>query len=63
MPNCFGSVIGASGLANAAAAGIVNGIGFTKAGIAAGSIAAKMMSATAIASSGGISASSGVALL
>jgi|LakMenEpi03Aug12_release.lakeMendotaPanAssembly.Ray.scaffolds.fasta_scaffold6206276_1 hypothetical protein len=63
MANCFGSTIFASGLANAAAAGIVHGIGFTKAGIAAGSMAAKMMSATAIASGGGILATSGVAML
>ena len=29
MTNCVGSVIGATGIANAAAAGIVHGIGFT----------------------------------
>ncbi len=42
---------------------LVHEIGFTKAGIAAGSMAAKMMSATAIASGGGILATSGVVLL
>ena len=37
--------------------------GFTSAGIAAGSIAAKMMSAAAIANGGGVAAGSAVAVL
>ncbi|CAM4581248.1 unnamed protein product [Lepidochelys kempii] len=42
---------------------VVGAVGFTGAGIAAGSIAAKMMSAAAIASGGGVAAGSAVATL
>uniref|UniRef100_H0XNF0 Uncharacterized protein n=2 Tax=Otolemur garnettii TaxID=30611 RepID=H0XNF0_OTOGA len=42
---------------------VLSAIGFTKAGIAASSIAAKMMSAAAIANGGGVSAGSLVAIL
>ncbi|XP_035170523.1 interferon alpha-inducible protein 27-like protein 2 isoform X1 [Oxyura jamaicensis] len=41
----------------------VSALGFTAAGIAAGSIAAKMMSAAAIANNGGVAAGSIVAVL
>ncbi len=43
--------------------GVVGAIGFTSGGIAAGSIAASMMSASAIASGGGVAAGSVVAIL
>ncbi|XP_067316668.1 interferon alpha-inducible protein 27-like protein 2A [Anolis sagrei] len=42
---------------------VLGAAGFTSAGIAAGSIAAKMMSASAIASGGGVAAGSSVAVL
>ncbi|NWT59074.1 IFI27 protein, partial [Erythrocercus mccallii] len=41
----------------------IGALGFTGAGIAAGSIAAKMMSAAAIANGGGVAAGSAVAVL
>ncbi|XP_007424135.1 interferon alpha-inducible protein 27-like protein 2A [Python bivittatus] len=41
---------------------ILGAVGFTTAGIAAGSLAAKMMSAAAIASGGGVAAGSFVAI-
>ncbi|NWI80842.1 IFI27 protein, partial [Dryoscopus gambensis] len=41
----------------------IGAMGFTGAGIAAGSIAAKMMSAAAVANGGGVAASSAVAVL
>ncbi|XP_074790390.1 interferon alpha-inducible protein 27-like protein 2A [Natator depressus] len=42
---------------------VVGAVGFTGAGIAAGSIAAKMMSAAAVANGGGVAAGSAVATL
>uniref|UniRef100_A0A667WKG5 Uncharacterized protein n=1 Tax=Myripristis murdjan TaxID=586833 RepID=A0A667WKG5_9TELE len=42
---------------------VLAGIGFTTAGIAAGSLAASMMSSAAIASGGGVAAGSLVAIL
>ncbi|NXM28975.1 IFI27 protein, partial [Oxyruncus cristatus] len=42
---------------------IVAGLGFKTGGIAAGSVAAKMMSAAAIANGGGVAAGSPVAVL
>ncbi|XP_042295066.1 interferon alpha-inducible protein 27-like protein 2A [Sceloporus undulatus] len=42
---------------------VLGALGFTSAGIAAGSVAAKMMSASAIASGGGIAAGGPVAML
>ncbi|XP_032084148.1 interferon alpha-inducible protein 27-like protein 2A isoform X2 [Thamnophis elegans] len=42
---------------------VLSAMGFTAAGIAAGSLAAKMMSAAAIANGGGVAAGSVVALL
>lgn len=41
----------------------IGALGFTGAGIAAGSVAAKMMSAAAIANGGGVAAGSAVAVL
>uniref|UniRef100_A0A7M4DUI7 Interferon alpha inducible protein 27 like 1 n=1 Tax=Crocodylus porosus TaxID=8502 RepID=A0A7M4DUI7_CROPO len=46
-----------------AALALLQKLGFTGMGIAAGSLAAKMMSAAAIASGGGVAAGSTVALL
>ncbi|XP_074411893.1 interferon alpha-inducible protein 27-like protein 2A [Zonotrichia albicollis] len=60
------AVIGATvgvGLALFGVPGGVAALGFTKAGILAGSIAAKMMSAAAIANGGGVAAGSTVAVL
>lgn len=52
-----------AGVALVAAPLIVGAMGFTAAGISAGSIAAKMMSAAAIANGGGVAAGSIVAVL
>ncbi|POI35011.1 hypothetical protein CIB84_001238 [Bambusicola thoracicus] len=53
----------ATGLALVAVPVTVWTLGFTAAGISAGSIAAKMMSAAAIANGGGVAAGSTVAVL
>ncbi|XP_017683781.1 PREDICTED: uncharacterized protein LOC108503882 [Lepidothrix coronata] len=58
----IGAAIGA-GVALVAVPAFVAGLGFTAGGIAAGSIAAKMMSAAAIANGGGVAAGSTVAVL
>ncbi|NWS02786.1 I27L2 protein, partial [Motacilla alba] len=52
-----------SGLALVGLPVCLGALGFTGAGIAAGSIAAKMMSAAAIANGGGVAAGSTVAVL
>uniref|UniRef100_A0A8C6Z9L6 Uncharacterized protein n=1 Tax=Nothoprocta perdicaria TaxID=30464 RepID=A0A8C6Z9L6_NOTPE len=57
----LGSSLGVIALAGAPAA--ICALGFTSQGIAAGSLAAKMMSVTAVASGGGVPAGSVVALL
>lgn len=64
--NAIGAVIGAIAGAGLALVGLpmfIGALGFTGAGIAAGSIAAKMMSAAAIANGGGVAAGSTVAVL
>ncbi|XP_054148512.1 interferon alpha-inducible protein 27-like protein 2A [Melozone crissalis] len=58
----IGATVGA-GLALFGVPGGIAALGFTKAGILAGSIAAKMMSAAAIANGGGVAAGSTVAVL
>ncbi|KAM6996055.1 uncharacterized protein RBU47_013798 [Passerculus sandwichensis] len=64
--SAIGTVIAATAGAGLAVVGVplcVAALGFTGAGIAAGSIAAKMMSAAAIANGGGVAAGSTVAVL
>ncbi|XP_027755841.1 interferon alpha-inducible protein 27-like protein 2A [Empidonax traillii] len=58
----IGAAVGA-GVALVGIPACIAGLGFTAGGIAAGSIAAKMMSAAAIANGGGVAAGSIVALL
>uniref|UniRef100_A0A8V0YLJ5 Interferon, alpha-inducible protein 27-like 2 n=1 Tax=Gallus gallus TaxID=9031 RepID=A0A8V0YLJ5_CHICK len=65
-PNIIKAAIGggvATGVALVAAPLIVGAMGFTASGISAGSVAAKMMSAAAIANGGGVAAGSIVAVL
>ncbi|XP_066495155.1 interferon alpha-inducible protein 27-like protein 2A [Tiliqua scincoides] len=57
-----GTVVGA-GVACVGIPAVVAALGFTAGGIAAGSVAAKMMSASAIANGGGVAAGSIVAVL
>ncbi|XP_074419469.1 interferon alpha-inducible protein 27-like protein 2A [Larus michahellis] len=62
----LGIVMGATAGLGLAAVGVpmaVGALGFTAAGITAGSVAAKMMSAAAIANGGGVAAGSTVAVL
>ncbi|XP_077045767.1 interferon alpha-inducible protein 27-like protein 2 [Agelaius phoeniceus] len=58
----IGATVGA-GLAVVGVPVLIGALGFTGAGIAAGSVAAKMMSAAAIANGGGVAAGSTVAVL
>ncbi|XP_063275306.1 uncharacterized protein LOC134561882 [Prinia subflava] len=58
----IGATVGA-GVALIGLPVVISAVGFTGAGIAAGSIAAKMMSAAAIANGGGVAAGSTVAVL
>ncbi|KYO48055.1 interferon alpha-inducible protein 27, mitochondrial [Alligator mississippiensis] len=55
--------LGKSGISLVAAPLVLGAVGFTGAGIAAGSLAAKMMSTAAIANGGGVAAGSMVAVL
>lgn len=59
MLHVYISAVAAVGLAPVA----LGALGFTSAGIAAGSLGAKMMSAAAIANGGGVAAGSTVAVL
>lgn len=58
----IGAALGA-GLLHVGIPMAIGALGFTSAGIAAGSVAAKMMSAAAIANGGGVAAGSSVAVL
>ncbi|NXX95588.1 IFI27 protein, partial [Centropus bengalensis] len=52
-----------AGLALVGIPAVIGAMGFTGAGIAAGSLAAKMMSVAAVANGGGVAAGSAVAVL
>ncbi|XP_034609785.1 interferon alpha-inducible protein 27-like protein 2A isoform X2 [Trachemys scripta elegans] len=62
IPIAVGATIGL-GVATVGVPGALGAVGFTGAGIAAGTPAAKMMSAAAIANGGGVAAGSTVAVL
>ncbi|XP_067329807.1 interferon alpha-inducible protein 27-like protein 2A [Anolis sagrei] len=62
MDAVFGAVV-AFGGAVVAAPLVLGAVGYTATGIAVGSLAAKMMSAAAIANGGGVAAGSTVAVL
>ncbi|XP_032693314.1 interferon alpha-inducible protein 27-like protein 2 [Lontra canadensis] len=62
MQRAAGAVVGGV-LAVAAVPAVLGAVGFTGAGIAASSLAAKMMSAAAVANGGGVAAGSLVATL
>ncbi|KAM9116600.1 interferon alpha-inducible protein 27-like protein 1 [Pangshura tecta] len=62
IPIAVGATVG-FGVATVAVPAALGAVGFTGAGIAGGTLAAKMMSAAAIANGGGVAAGSAVAML
>ncbi|XP_006126025.1 interferon alpha-inducible protein 27-like protein 1 isoform X1 [Pelodiscus sinensis] len=62
IPIAIGAVAGL-GVATVAVPAVLGVAGFSSAGIAAGSVGAKMMSAAAVANGGGVAAGSTVAVL